>query len=52
MEAKYDAAVEEGTPQKVVAWINAVLQGVHDPCPGYQAEQIAEYLQNGVALCK
>ena len=52
MEEKYDAAVEEGTPQKVVTWVNAALAGEHEPCPGYQAEQVAAYLQNGVVLCK
>lgn len=52
MEAKYDAALEEGTPQKVIEWVNAVLAGHHDPCPGFQAEQVAVYFKNGVALCK
>eukprot|EP00118_Oscarella_pearsei_P024595 m.306374 g.306374 ORF g.306374 m.306374 type:complete len:204 (+) comp41197_c0_seq1:77-688(+) len=52
MEEKYDAAVEEGTPQKVVNWMNAVLAGQYDPCPGYSAEELAVYLRSGVVLCK
>ncbi|XP_065834050.1 muscle-specific protein 20-like [Oscarella lobularis] len=52
MEAKYDQAVEEGTPQRVVAWINAVVGSDHAPCPGHSAEEIAAHLKSGVVLCK
>ncbi|XP_064603146.1 rac guanine nucleotide exchange factor B-like [Liolophura sinensis] len=52
MEANYDREEQAGTPQAIVNWTNAILNGKHEPCPGSGIKDIGAYFKSGVPLCK
>lgn len=52
MEQNYDREEEAGTPTAVVNWVNAIIDGEHDPIPGNDWKTICTHLRDGVALCK
>ncbi|KAK3608495.1 hypothetical protein CHS0354_010344 [Potamilus streckersoni] len=52
MEDNYDREEQAGTPKHIVNWLNAHIQGEHDPCPGDDWKTICNYLRDGVVLCK
>lgn len=52
MEAKYDEEEANGTPEKIMEWMNATLNGDHAPCSGSQWRRLVFWLRDGTALCK
>ncbi|ELU08951.1 hypothetical protein CAPTEDRAFT_225727 [Capitella teleta] len=52
LDDRYNEEEKLGTPDRLVAWMNAVLEGTHAPCPSSQWRKIHFYLRDGVVLCK
>ncbi|PVD33715.1 hypothetical protein C0Q70_04975 [Pomacea canaliculata] len=52
LEQRYDQEEEAGTTKAVQLWINAVLQGEHEPIPSYSQRDLHKSLRDGVMLCK
>lgn len=39
----YDREEQAGTPQAIVNWVNAILNGKHEPCVSYLRLSIEGY---------
>lgn len=52
LEQRYDEEEGLGTPERVMEWMNAALDGEHPKCSGYSCRRLAFWLRDGVALCK
>eukprot|EP00117_Sycon_ciliatum_P018575 scpid67487/ scgid17119/ Transgelin-3 len=52
LEAKLDELEEEGVPQAIVDWINAVLDDQADVCESAHWKDIHEFLKDGSRLCR
>jgi len=51
LEKRYDEEEENGTPQRIVEWLNKVLANIVPPCEGTTWQDIQTYLKDGVVLC-
>jgi len=52
LEKRYDDQEQIGNVKAVVEWINKVLSGEIEACPGMDWESICKWLKDGVVLCK
>ena len=56
MEQRYDEEEALGTPERIMEWMNKVLDGEHAPCSinksGSQWRRLVFWLRDGTALCK
>ncbi|BFZ15934.1 hypothetical protein BsWGS_18973 [Bradybaena similaris] len=52
LEGRYDEEEAAGTMNAIVVWINAVLQGEHEPIANQSHKELHRALRDGVLLCK
>lgn len=52
LEQRYDDEESLGTPERVMEWMNKMLEGEHPQCSAYSCRRLAFWLRDGVALCK
>lgn len=52
MLQRYEEEEKLGTPQRLIEWINKVLEGDVPPCTGSSHEDLYNHMKDGVVLCK
>ncbi|XP_065180985.1 myophilin-like [Sycon ciliatum] len=52
LEEKMDAFAATDIPEKIVSWLNAVLDNPADACKSHDWKDIQEFLKDGTRLCR
>lgn len=51
-EQRYDEEESLGTPERIMEWMNTVLDGEHPKCTSSSWRKLLFWMRDGVALCK